>query len=392
MRVVLNGLAALKPKTGVGQYIAHLHRELERQLGPEAVGFFPGQRVGSWAARAQKSGGKKPTTTGGSSLRSRIGGAAKAAAKAAAAAHFQGYTRAFPFDLYHEPNFLPFRSHLPTIVTAHDLSVLRFPEWHPADRVKAHTKAFVTGLERAAHVIVGSDTVRKEVIQHLGIAANRITRVYYGISPAFRPWTRDEIEPVLARLGLPPRFYLCVGTIEPRKNLLTVLRAFVDLPEPVRKSCPLVLAGPWGWKSVETQEFFDASARPAGAIHLGYVADEDLPALYSASAALLFPTRYEGFGLPPVETLACGGNVIASDIPVVREALGRHATLLNPDDVSAWRKTMHELADAPKECDRIGIRHAQQFTWERTASETIAVYRNVLGLSDSASLPARLAA
>jgi alpha-1,3-rhamnosyl/mannosyltransferase len=267
---------------------------------------------------------------------------------------------------------------------------MRFPEWHPADRVIAHERAFVAGLERAAHVIVGSDTVRQEIMQYLGLPAERVTRVYYGISAAFRPRIRSEYESVLTRLGLPPRFFLCVGTIEPRKNLLVALRAFADLPGSIRSACPLVLAGPWGWKSAETQLYYEQTARPAGAIHLGYVADEDLPALYSASAALLFPSRYEGFGLPPVETLACGGRVVASDIPVVREALGRHATFLNPDDVAAWSATMRTLAETPNRIDSSGILHTRKFTWERTARETIAVYQNVHGLKDP--LPARLAA
>lgn len=390
MRVVLNGLAALKPKTGVGQYIAHLHRELVRQLGPDAVSLYPGRRVNRLATQWQRPQGIAPARNG-RSVRGRVGRVVKSVAKATATAHFAVYSRTFPFDLYHEPNFLPFRSHLPTIVTTHDLSVIRYPEWHPADRVRAHQKAFFAGLRRAAHVIVGSDTVRDEVIRHLGLPASRVSRVYYGISPAFRPIRRTELEPVLARLGLPTRYFLCVGTIEPRKNLLTALRAFVELPEKVRRSCPLVLAGPWGWKSDEMRAFFDRSARAAGAVHLGYVADDDLPALYSAAAALLFPTRYEGFGLPPVEMLACGGRVIASDLPVIREALGRHGRFLDPDDVPAWRSAMTEAAETPNTSQFAGVRHAGQFTWERTARETIAVYRHVLGSPHVTRLAARAA-
>jgi alpha-1,3-rhamnosyl/mannosyltransferase len=389
MRVVLNGLAALKPKTGVGQYIAHLYRELVHQLGPDPVGLFPGNRIRTWV-RPNPGRGTSNAPTG--QIHARMGTIAKTAAKAAASIHFAAYSRAFRFDLYHEPNFLPFRSHLPTIVTAHDLSVMRFPEWHPADRVAAHQKAFVAGLERAVHVIVGSDTVRQELIHFLGIPANKVTRVYYGVSAAFRPWAQVECAPVLARLGLPKQFFLCVGTIEPRKNLLTALRAFVELPMPIRSACPLVLAGPWGWKSAETRDYFESTARPAGAIHLGYVADDDLPALYSAAAALLFPTRYEGFGLPPVETLACGGRVIASDLPVVREAVGRHATFLNPDDVPAWQDAMAGTVEMPPGLDASAIHHARQFTWEQTARETVAVYRAILGLADPAPLAARVAA
>jgi len=117
-----------------------------------------------------------------------------------------------------------------------------------------------------------------------------------------------------------------------------------------------------------------------------------LPALYSASAALLFPTRYEGFGLPPVETLACGGRVVASDLLVVREVLGRHALFLDPDDVPGWRDALIESAETPNEVDLVAVRQARQFAWDRTASETVAVYRAVLGLSDPVPSIARAAA
>jgi alpha-1,3-rhamnosyl/mannosyltransferase len=380
MRVVMNGLAALKPKTGVGQYIVNLHRELDRQLGAGTVGLFPGERIRSFA-KPKPSGGSSPSGP----IRKRIGAGLKATAKSAAAVHFAAYSRAFRFDLYHEPNFLPFRSHLPTVVTAHDLSVLRFPDWHPADRVRAHSAAFIAGLERAAHVVVGSDTVRREVIGHLGLAPDRVSRVYYGISRDFRPLVRSACEQVRRRHALPDSYFLCVGTIEPRKNLLTALRAFVELPAAVRARCPLVLAGPWGWKSAETRDYFDSTARPAGAVQLGYVADDDLPALYFSAAALLFPTRYEGFGLPPVEMLACGGRVVASDIPVVREALGRYATFVNPNDVDGWRTALLFHADTSTEPDPAAVRHARQFSWDRTARETVAVYRRVLGLADPLS-------
>src|SRR5205814_2019834 len=144
---------------------------------------------------------------------------AKAAAKFATRFHFAAYARGYRFDLYHEPNFVPFRSHLPTVVTVHDLSVLRYPHWHPAARVRFHDKHFAAGVRRAAHVIVVSQAVRRELITDLGISADRVTAVPNGVSPAFRPYSPAELEPVRGRLGLPPGYFLCVGTIEPRKNV-----------------------------------------------------------------------------------------------------------------------------------------------------------------------------
>jgi alpha-1,3-rhamnosyl/mannosyltransferase len=184
---------------------------------------------------------------------------------------------------------------------------------------------------------------------------------------------------------LPPRYFLTVGTIEPRKNLLTVMKAFCELPSDVRAACPLVLAGGWGWKSGPERECFEKEAWPRGAIHLGYVADADLPALYSGAAALVYPSFYEGFGLPVAEMLACGGAVVASSADAVREVVGRHAPIVEPLDVDGWRAAMLKTAREPDWLDDYragGIRHANQFTWTRAATATLGVYRSVLGIQE----------
>jgi alpha-1,3-rhamnosyl/mannosyltransferase len=316
--------------------------------------------------------------------RSRLREAVKAAAKAATGAHFAGYTTAFRFDLYHEPNFVPFVTRLPTVVTVHDLSVVRFPEWHPADRVRLHDTLFRRRLERAERVIVVSEAVRAEVISHLGVPAAKVVTVHNGIGTRFRPHTAEEVASVRGRLGLPDRYFLCVGTIEPRKNVGTAIRAFADLPPAVRERCPLVLAGPWGWKADADRELFDRIGQPAGVRHLGYVPDADLPAVYAGATGLVYPTRYEGFGLPPAEMLATGGLVLASTDPAVREVCGPHAEYLDPDDVTGWRTALHRIAtDAEyrRSVSAGGPEWVRRFSWERAARETITVYRQVLNPS-----------
>src|SRR5207253_2488871 len=169
----------------------------------------------------------------------------------------------------------------------------------------------------------------------------------------------------------------------------------IDLPPRARAACPLVLAGGWGWKSGPERELFEAEARNQGAIHLGYVDDADLPALYTGAAALLYPSFYEGFGLPPVEMLACGGGVIASTADAVREVVGRHAVLLDPHDLAGWREAMRRAATDPEflaESRRGGIAHARRFTWHRAAEQTLAVYRQVLGSAESVASGPRSAA
>lgn len=380
MRVILNGVSTLKPKTGVGHTTVNLHRALtDRADAADSFWLYPGRTISRLAGRlvGRSVGG---TGGGGSALKDRL----KEAAKSAYRAHLRSAARWGGFDLYHEPNFVPVRTHLPTVVTVHDLSVVLHPEWHPADRVRFHDAHFAAGLRQASRVVVVSESVRREMIDHLGFPAERVAAVLNGISDAFRPQPPEVVAAVRARLALPDRYFLAVGTIEPRKNLLTLLRAFCDLPAPLREACPLVLAGGWGWKSEPERAFFEAEARAKGVRYLGYVADADLPALYAGAAALVYPSHYEGFGLPPVEMLATGGGVIASTAAAVREVVGGHARLIDPHDLADWRDALRDVARDPAALDdtrRGGVAHARRFTWAAAADRTLAVYRSVLGLA-----------
>jgi glycosyltransferase involved in cell wall biosynthesis len=396
MKVILNGMATIEQKTGVGHYIDRLHRETLTALGPDGVRLFPGDAMRPVAARlAPRSRSLAGPAEGAAGWRGTLARAVRRSGRAAAQAYFSAYTTAQSFSLYHEPNYLPFRSSLPTVVTAHDLSVLLHPEWHPAERVARHRTEFGPAVERAAHVITGSNQVRRELLAAIPIPADRVTAVYYGIGEEFRAMAPDAVRPVRERLNLPERFLLYVGAVEPRKNLLVALKAFVDLPAAARARCPLLLAGPWAWKAADVLAYFQNVAAPSGVRHLGYVSDTDRVALYNAASALIYPSRYEGFGLPPVEMLACGGGVIAATAAAVKEVLGRHALFIDPDDVAGWRDAMAGVAaddDRLADSRKGGVAHAKQYTWPRVARETVAVYRRVLGLAPPADESHRAAA
>ncbi|HXD86524.1 MAG TPA: glycosyltransferase family 1 protein [Urbifossiella sp.] len=385
MRVIINGASTLKPKTGVGHTTVYLHRALQQQT-PDSFWLFPGQ----WTERIPKRQGRPSGGGTPSRWKPRLVEIAKAAYRVG----FRAAARWGRFNLYHEPNFVPIRTHLPTVVTVHDLSVLLHPEWHPADRVAFHERHFHEGIAGAEHVIVVSEAVRREMIELLGMKPSRVTAIHNGIGDQYL--IRDPL-PVGERvsLGLPNRYLLTVGTIEPRKNIGMVMRAYCDLPADTRMNCPLVLAGGWGWKSAAEREFFETTARHCGVIHLGYIADVDLPVLYSGAAALLYPSFYEGFGLPPVEMLACGGGVVASTAAAVREVVGRHAPLVDPYDFAGWRDAMLHVIREPDWLDGYregGIAHARQSTWRKAAERTLRVYRNVLGLNSFREMEARHAA
>lgn len=385
MNVIINGMAAIEQKTGVGHYIERVHQEIALL---QSATLFPGNTMRPIAAklapRTRKLGLPQNTSvdlnSGQMHWRARLGLLLKQGSRAAAQAYFSAYTNARKFDLYHEPNYIPFRSNLPTVITAHDLSVLLHPEWHPLDRVKIHEQKFLPAIAKAAQIITGSNQVRQELLNVTGMSPEKVTAVYYGIGEEFRRLPEDIIAEARQRLKLPNRFFLYVGAVEPRKNLLVALKAFVAMPARYRASCPLILAGPWAWKATEIADYFRDFAMPAGARHLGYVSDHDRVALYNAASALVYPSRYEGFGLPPVEMLACGGGaVLAGTAKAVVEVLGPYATFIDPDDLAGWRDAMTNIARDKPPFDDAAMIHARQYTWQRCARETMAVYAKVCG-------------
>ena len=395
VRVLFNGVTLLKPRTGIAHAAANVHAALAAAHPDDTFYLYPGSTISRAAARLfkPKSGApgapKKPNPLKALARRA-LGGVAKLGF----AAHFQSVARLGGFDLYHEPNFVPFRTGLPLVVTVFDLSVLLYPQWHPAERVKAHEATYKRGLALADHVIVGTEAVRREALQHLGLAPERVTAMLCGIGPQFRPQQPAAIAEVRARYSLPPRYTLYVGTIEPRKNVGTLLRAFCALPGELREACPLVLAGGWGWKTDTERELFETEAKPRGARHIGYVPDADLPALYAGAEALLYPSFYEGFGMPPVEAMACGTAAVTSLADAVREAVGRAALTIDAHDAAGWRDALARIAadrEFLHEYRTRGPAHAATFTWEKCAATVYGAYLQALGRAPMATETRRAA-
>ncbi len=396
MRVLFNGVTTLKPKTGIAHAAANLHTALVATFPTDAFWLYPGAQLKRAAGRFFRPSDKPVASSNmrPNPLKRLAKRTLGVVARFGYATHFQTTARTGRFDLYHEPNFVPFRTGLPLVVTVFDLSVLLFPEWHPSERVKAHETAFARGVALADHIIVGTEAVRAEAQRHLGLSPDRVTAMLCGVGPQFRPQSPDVIASLRLKHNLPPRYTLYVGTIEPRKNIGMLLRAFCDLPPKARETCPLVLAGGWGWKADAERELFHSIAKPLGAIHLGYVPDDDLPALYAGAEALLYPTFYEGFGMPPVEAMACGTAAVTSTADAVREVVGTHALTIDPNNLDGWRDALNRIATDREFLSyyrRRGITHAATFTWEACARVTHGVYRKVLGLPQADAVARRAA-
>jgi len=282
------------------------------------------------------------------------------------------------------------------VLTVHDLIFLLFPEYHlPLNRWFLN-RFMPLFIRRADAIIAISQCTKDDLIRHYGVPSEKVTVIYEGVDSRFHPVTDpDVLGRVRARYGLPEHYILYVGTIEPRKNLTALLEAFVALRKQASNRQPatsnqrleagswkLVIAGKRGW----LYEGFFRRLRELGlegeVILLGFVPDEDLPALYSAAELFVFPSLYEGFGLPVLEAMACGTPVIASNASSLPEVVGEAGILIDPHDVGGLVKAMGRvLMDGGKrrEMREKGLQQAARFSWERTAAMTLGVYRSVLG-------------
>jgi alpha-1,3-rhamnosyl/mannosyltransferase len=390
VRVIINRQVTAGRPTGVGLYTAGLVRALRRLPGVEVERFPPrwlmnlaalARRARSLSASARPADADSPASP---SWRHRLMGVLRRGGEAMLLRRFRAACARRRPDLYHEPNFIPLPSDLPTVTTVHDLSPLLHPEWHPADRVALYERRFRDGLRQCAHVLADSDCVRQEIIQVLGLPPERVTRAHVGIRPQLRPLPEEEVRLRLHAMGLPPRYLLYLGTIEPRKNVLRLLRVYCSLPEAVRSRWPLLLVGGWGWNAGDVAEYLHTEARHRGVLHLGYVDDADLPMLYNGARALVFPSLYEGFGLPPVEMLACGGAVLASTAGAVAEMVRGQGHLIAAEDEDGWRAALLRVITDEEwwqSLRRGVVDAARPYTWENCARATLGVYRKVCGLA-----------
>src|SRR5437867_403069 len=181
------------------------------------------------------------------------------------------------------------------------MSVLLYPEWHPIDRVHYFEKHFYERLGATSRFIADSQFTRREMIAHLPVDADRVDVVPLAARTGFRPMAEHEFRPVLKRLGLPNKYLLFVGTIEPRKNLLGLVRSYATLPRAIKSQYPLLIVGRWGWRSQEVAEEFKRNEDSV--ILAGYVSEQDMAAVFNGATAMVYPSLYEGFGLPPLEMM-----------------------------------------------------------------------------------------
>lgn len=281
--------------------------------------------------------------------------------------------------LYHSPYYLmPYLPGAPTVLTHYDLIPLYFPAYVSPRARLLFRVALRLALRTARRIVAISEASRRDLLATFALAPQRVITTPLAPEPRFQPQPAAAIAAVRARYALPPRFVLYLGINKPHKNLVALLQAYAQLPA---HAPPLVIAGAWDERYPEAKQAavtLDLTAR----VHfLGPVAEADLPALYAAATLFVFPSQYEGFGLPVLEAMACGTPVACSNVSSLPEVAGDAARLFDPATPAAIAEALEQLLDAPALCETLrtrGLAQAARFSWARTAALTLDVYRESL--------------
>lgn len=374
LRVAFNGVPLLSPLTGIGQYSKSLLLSLDARTDVNTFKFY-GM---SWSDEI-----RTPSLSAASkNLKPLIRKYVPYAYDVNRQLQqwcFSSELRQIPPDVYHEPNFLAYKFDGPSVITVHDLSWIRYPEMHPIERVRAINKNFESGLRRASRIITDSVFVKQELIEVFGIRSEIIQPVALGVDNLFVPRAPTETASVLNELSLSHgQYLLAVGTLEPRKNLELTLKAYASLSSRLRLRFPLVLVGMKGWHTADLEKRLAPMVANGQVRQLGYLSRENLAVVMSGATAMLYPSVYEGFGLPPLESMSCGVPVVASNASSIPEVVGDTGLLIDPADVFELAQCMIRLMEDEVLRSNLAskaLERSKAFSWARCADETVAVYR-----------------
>ncbi|MDQ1094836.1 glycosyltransferase involved in cell wall biosynthesis [Xanthomonas sacchari] len=378
MHVILATESIRYPLTGVGRYTQELATQLAALPQIQSLRFLHGRRL----RQDLPAPGPAPTLVPW--LRERLSGVQPAVDvyrrlhNAARSRALRGQAPA----LFHGCNYYLPAFDGPCVATFHDVSIYRWAECHRADRVRYMRKELALSLRRAQLILTVSEFSRREIAAQFDWPLARIRAIPLAGNAAFRPHRAQELQAPLQALGLQADGYtLFLGTIEPRKNLQTLLQAYAALPAALRTRWPLVVAGHPGWHSEALHQRMAQAQRDGWLRYLGYVDETRLPALVAGARLFVFPSRYEGFGLPVLEAMGSGTPVLCSNAAALPEVAGDAAALFDPGDMDALVGLLARgLEDAAWRAalSAAGRRRAAEFDWRTCAERTAAAYRDAM--------------
>ncbi|MDB2643192.1 glycosyltransferase family 4 protein [Luminiphilus sp.] len=392
MRLVMGGESLEGPLTGIGQYTYHLAKGMLASPDIEDFKFLAHGRLrdpsalmaGGGSADSEVTENQKP-----SRLNAALGlvRAIYAQNEAAIALYKRLIPRLErhslrhygPTDVYHSPNYMLPEFPGKTVVSILDLSTYRYPEHHPETRVRFVNQHIEKAIKHADHIITISNLVKTEIVERFGYPEDRITVTYLGADDAFRPLSENEFLKESQSLNLAYKgYFLFVSSIEPRKNLDRLLDAYLAY----RSNCtteplPFIVTGIPGWKSQDLHARLNHLEARSDVHYLGYVDQSLLPTLMAGARALLYPSLYEGFGLPMLEAMQSGTAVITSQETAMAEIGGDAMRQVDPQNTGAMAEAIANLAndvEAAHSLSHKGIEQAKQFSWQRCAEQTLAAY------------------
>jgi glycosyltransferase involved in cell wall biosynthesis len=380
MRIGIDGLPLTAPKTGVGHYTFELARALARlepasQLEIVYPSTYP-------TIITLENSNEESVPENLKLERVRVGPLER---------HWWStglprYIKRSGLELFHGTNFdIPLWRRSATVLTIHDLSQLIHPQTHPKRSVNRARRRLPLMARTADAIITPTESVRREVCERLRTSPEKVFAIPEAARACFRPLDFAETENVRRRLSIGGDFLLTVGTLEPRKNLSALVDAFEEVvrAQPQRQT-QLVIAGGRGWLSGPLFAVIEKSPARERILLTDYLHDEELRALYASCRAFVYPSIYEGFGLPPLEAMACAAPVIASRISAIEEMTGEAALLFDPQSIGELAQKILELVDdddgenVRRRLSAAGLRRAAEFSWEKTALLTWNVYEKAL--------------
>jgi alpha-1,3-rhamnosyl/mannosyltransferase len=384
MRILLNGAPMMGRLTGIGQYGLRLLEALAalpRDVGLEALGVFDGREVRSVEAFLAALRTRRPTAERRiKRFVRRVWPGCRDWADRLRKRHLERQTRHTRWNLFHETNFVSPQFDLPLVTTVHDMSYLRCPEFLPKDRLAWLRRRMDHSLAVSRVILTDSHFTRDELLELCPqVDAHRVVVTHLGVDLGYfsDPAHTDRIDEVRAKLALPPKFVLNLGTLEPRKNLQGLVRAYCRLPEDLQHEYPLVLAGMRGWNQSYFRRELDELRRREVLCEVGYVDHDDVPPLMKAASVFCFPSLYEGFGLPPLEAAACGTPVLSSRSASLPEVMGDAALYVeanSTEEIAAGLRRLLEDTSLARRLAAAGPARAAAFPWDRCARQTLAAY------------------
>ena len=379
MKIIYNVDAITEPLTGIGRYALNLGQQLSQMAQTEQndvddIRLFSSNRwvndlstaakSNEWIAKLRQFIPIKYTALKHyHRMRSR---------------HLTKLTEGMNDRVFHSPNFILMPFDGPSVATFHDLSFVHYRDTQPSYRLKFLDKEIPKTLDQAKHIITPSEHVRQEIITHYNYPSERITATPLGVTDQFKPRSQYQCEATLLKSGLSYRqFILSVATNEPRKNLLRLLLAYQSLSCDLKQHYPLVLVGDSGWKNQQVKKLIEQLKQNGEVICTGYVNQTELSHLYASATLTAFPSLYEGFGLPIIESMASATPVLTSKHSAMEEVAAGHAKLVNPEDVDDIKCQLESALNDEQWREKVsqtGVIQAQQLTWNRCALQTIEAY------------------